>query len=238
MAIGTYPELVTAINDWLLRNGDDIFAARIPNLIALHEATLDKTLRCKLMEAELDIDTVTEDRVLWNAESAVLWDGGSGSSGGAFTVAAGGLTSLPDDFLEGRSLTLLGPGGGELAQFSPEALDAAFIDRSAGRPEAYTFWGNRIRLGPDPDKTYALRLRYYKKVPRLTAAAPVNAFLTAYPDLYMYGALLQAAPTLKDQAAVPLWREAYETAMGLANDAAQRTLVNNTRARRRYGSLS
>lgn len=207
MAIGTYPELVAAINDWLLRNGDDIFAARVPNLIVLNEATLDKTLRSKEMEEEADLVTVA----------------------GVATVA------LPADYIEARSLTI--PGVKDpLDQYSPEALDEEFAEAPQGTPKAFSVWRRRIRLGPVPSSVKTLRLRYYKKIPRLSNDAPVNDILTADPDVYLYGSLLQAAPTLKDQAAVELWKSAYEQAIGLSNEVAQRSLIASAKIRRRYGS--
>ena len=207
MAIGTYPELVTAINDWLLRNGDDIFAARVPNLIALNEATLDKTLRSPEMEEEVDLVTAA----------------------GVATV------DLPSDYIETRSLTIPGVIGA-LDQYSPEALDEAFAEAPQGTPKVYSVWRRKIRLGPTPAAVQTLRLRYFQKVPRLSTDAPTNDVLTAHPDIYLYGSLLQAAPTLKDQGAVELWKSAYEQAIGLANEVAQRSLIASAKIRRRYGS--
>lgn len=208
MAISNYTELVATISDWLLRQGDDIFAARVPNLIALHEATLDKTLRSIEMEAEADLVTAA----------------------GVATV------DIPTDYIEARSLTLPGQKAPPLDQYSPEALDEEFAGETQGIPTAFTVWGRRLRLGKTPADVYPLRFRYYKRVPRLSDDAPENDVLLAHPDIYLYGPLLQAAPTLKDMGAVELWRDAYTTAINLANDNAQRSLVSSAKIRRRYGS--
>ena len=62
---------------------------------------------------------------------------------------------------------------------------------SSGKPYQYAVRDNKLLLDALPDTNYWLDFTYFKRLPKLTEAAPTNDILTYYPRLYFYG--LQAA---------------------------------------------
>ena len=66
------------------------------------------------------------------------------------------------------------------------------------------------------DQAYAITLRHLRKF-ALSDAEPTNPILTDYPDLYLFGALLEAAPFLRDADLLALFQARFETALQEAN---------------------
>jgi hypothetical protein len=100
---------------------------------------------------------------------------------------------LPADFGEAISLSVGDP---------PRRLrfiDPALMARggSAGAPEAWAVDGAVIAFPRPADAACALTLRYLATF-ALSDAAPTNALLSAYPDLYLFAALVEAGPYLRD----------------------------------------
>ncbi len=55
--------------------------------------------------------------------------------------------------------------------------------------------------------------RKFKGITNLSSANTVNSFLTSYPDVYLYGALIEAESYLKDDARIPLWAGMYDSSI-------------------------
>jgi len=70
-----------------------------------------------------------------------------------------------------------------------------------------------IRFGPAPDATYTLDFSYWRKLDALSDSNTTNWMLDDHPDIYLYGALLESAPFLKDDARVPVWERRFEQAL-------------------------
>lgn len=88
---------------------------------------------------------------------------------------------------------------------------AAFAQ--SGRPvfAAVNKNGTEMRLGPIPDQAYVARIEYETKLVGLATTA-TNWLLTDHPDIYLFGALMQAAPFLKDDARIGTWEAKLEKA--------------------------
>jgi|SRR5581483_731499 len=63
--------------------------------------------------------------------------------------------------------------------------------------------GSNFIFGPYPDTNYTVQLVYYNRFPSLSTST--NSVFTTYPGLWLYGALLEAAPYLKDDKRIPIW---------------------------------
>jgi len=100
-----------------------------------------------------------------------------------------------------------------LTMVLPEQL--AVVD-TPGRPSSWAVDGTIMTLNCPVAKETAITLRYRGGF-RLTAAAPVNALLTKYPDLYFYGALLQTAAWARNAESLGLWNEMYNAAVREVN---------------------
>ena len=178
MAISTYSELQTAVANWLER---DEQTARIPEFITLCEARFNRSLRIRAMETlDISVDTVA----------------------GTSTVA------LPTGYVQMRDISLITSPITQLQYVTPEIMNRLNAGSRSGKPETYTIIANNILFGPTPDAVYDISMLYYKTFDALTDVAPTNWVITNAPDVYLYGALLEAEPFLMNDQRVQLWATA------------------------------
>ena len=121
----------------------------------------------------------------------------AGRTGDFITLAEARLNRLMGfSALTARAELEAAPGQAELA--GPEDLrDILALTRPDGTARGHRLQGGRIRLVPPPEAPERLVLDYRAR-PRLSEAAPTNAVLAEHPDLYLFGALSEAAPFLRD----------------------------------------
>lgn len=190
---------------------DDLTAV-IPDFVTLAEADMNQKLRLRAMLTR----------------SATTLDD------------ATGYETLPTDFMQMYRLTL----DDEDIDFAPALQMPGFaLDwRGYGTPLYYTILGNQLQFVPVPSSlTGALQMTYYARVPALSASNTSNVLLAANPALYLYGALLQAAPYLSDDQRVQTWGTLYSQALdGLqaADDAAEFAGPLVIRPRSRAGEMT
>jgi hypothetical protein len=91
-----------------------------------------------------------------------------------------------------------------------------------GRPAAFAVVGTTLYFDVTPDDAYAYTLVVVGGLSALSGGNPTNTVLTSSPDIYLYGALAQAAPYLEHDERVPLWVAAYEKAIVEENIARER----------------
>jgi len=192
MAISTYSELQSAVTNWLRRGDDSDLVTRAPELIALAEAQFNRDLKHRKMEATSDLTL----------------------SASVKTVA------LPTDYIEARALVLQTTPLVVLTYVTPTQLDTNWAAGGSGVPSEYSIIGSNIKVGITPDSGYTLEITYYQKIAALSDSNTTNWLLTSHPDMYLYGALLQAAPYMSDDERVPVWGAFYDRAKeGIENDA-------------------
>lgn len=161
-------------------NRTDLTAV-VPDFISLAEAQIERTLRTRQMIVRATASIDTE------------------------------YSAVPADFLETKSIKLNTSPVTALAFESIDALDqlkaTAYI--AAGKPQYFGIVGGQIRVLPVPDSTYTAELTYYAKLTKLSSTVATNWLLAQAPDVYLYGALMQAAPYLKDDARITVWSSIY-----------------------------
>ncbi len=191
MAINTYATLVSAITEWLAREGDATLIARIPDFITLFEAKVNRELFCPQMEKR---STTTVN---------------TGSNKPEFIT-------LPSGFQTMRRVRLSSVAGKPPLQF----LTAAQVDERrfwhdniTGQPAYYAIVGSEIELFPTPNDNYSLEMVYRANVPALTPSNTGNWLLTLAPDFYLYGALLESAPYIKEDGRIQTWVLGYSNAL-------------------------
>lgn len=192
MPISNYTTLQSEIADWLAR--DDL-TAKIPTLIQLAEAKIGRKLRRKTLRGSLPLDEYAVD-----------------------------LTQLAS-FGELRSLHLTTgmPGhDGPVRIGSPEQLAEIRQTYSLpGVPRWGCVVGDELLLGPTPDQTYSAEATYYEKLqPLADAVTGSNSILIEAPDIYLWGALMMAAPYLEHDERIPTWKTSFDE--GIAELDAQR----------------
>ena len=147
--------------------------------------------------------------------------------------------SLPTDFLQHYSLEL------DAASAQPpmdyigpqEAKVLKAQNRTASTTYYYTVIDGAFEIIPAPGSDLDLRMVYYAKIPALSDSNTTNWLLTKSPDLYLYSALLEASPYLKDDDRVQLWaaaRQQVMDAMNLESERAMRSSIQLTARRRGF----
>jgi hypothetical protein len=166
----------------------------IPDFISLAEAQVERTLRTRQMIVRANA---------------------------SFDAQYG---AVPSDFLETKSLKLTSTNPETPLSFlSIDALDnEASKFTASGKPKFFGVVGGQFRIVPTPDATYTTELTYYAKLTKLSSSVATNWLLTANPDIYLYGALLQAAPYLQDDARIQTWATLYERALNDSQTADDR----------------
>jgi hypothetical protein len=180
-------------------NRDDLTTS-IPSFISLAEAKFNRKLRARQMikRANATIDTQ--------------------------------YFAYPADWLEAKEFILL-TNPITYMQFVTESqandLKTTTIV-SAGKPRYYTIIGTQIEVLATPDTSYAGQLTYYAKIPSLSNTNTSNWLLAYAPDLYLYGALLESAPYLKDDERLAVWGQLYNDSKADIELADERASVSST----------
>jgi hypothetical protein len=97
-----------------------------------------------------------------------------------------------------------------------------------GKPKYYTIVGTQLEVISTPDEEYTGELTYYGKIPALSDSNTSNWLLAYAPDLYLYGALVEATPYLKDDERLGTWSTLYTNSLGDIEVADQRASVSST----------
>jgi hypothetical protein len=196
VSISNYVELQAAVANWLAR--DDL-SGRIPEFITLCEAKLNRVLFVPQMETR----------------STALID---------LNSAEPEFITLPDDFQTMRRIRLSSVTGKPPLEFlSGTQMDEVRYSRDnvTGQPAYFSIVGTEIELLPTPKEAYTLEMTYRALIPPL-ASNTTNWLLTLAPDIYLYGALLEAAPYTKEDERIAVWATGFSTVLDGLNDLGNR----------------
>lgn len=123
------------------------------------------------------------------------------------TIANGSIT-VPSDYLELKFAYINATPTSQLSRMSGAQLYSKWPNRTAqGKPIGIAREGSNFIFGPYPDSSYAVAGIYYAKPTSIATTA--NALYVANPDLYLFAALAEAAPYIKDDPRVQLWEAKY-----------------------------
>ena len=128
------------------------------------------------------------------------------------TIAGREFYTLPDDYIAMRNIKLNTDPKTPLDFLTPEIMDRLNAGSSRGTPKAYTIKGNNIELRPLPDGVYEIEVSYYKHFAALSDSNTTNDMLTHHPDVYLYGALVEAEPYLQNDKRIQVWQGYYDRA--------------------------
>jgi len=188
--IQTYTDLQSAVIEYIARDQDSVFIARVPSFIQLFEAKANRLLFTRQMEQR----------------STALID---------ITTAEPEFIALPADFQSMRRIRLSSVTGKPHLDFkSGTQLDEYrySIGDTQNQPLFFTIFGDEIEVCPQPDQDYTVEMIYRQNIPALSANAS-NWLLTLAPDLYLYGALMETAPYIKEDARLQTWGAGFQTAL-------------------------
>jgi hypothetical protein len=201
--ITDYTTLVAAVTEYLGRDQDTTLIARIPTFVQLSEAKFNRTLFVRQMEER---STALVDTTSTEPE----------------------FISLPSDFQSMRRIRLSSVTGKPRLEFlSGAQIDEFRYSESnvAAQPRYFTIIGSEIELLPTPNDAYTIEMVYRKNVPDL-ATNSTNWLLTLAPDAYLYGALLEASPYLKNDQRIQVWAAGFSNAIDGLNNLGMTSAFN------------
>jgi hypothetical protein len=139
------------------------------------------------------------------------------------TIAADGTLALPgSNYIDLKHAYIVAASTTPLLRQSPKFIYDKYPNRtSVALPRYLAREGGSFIFGPFPDSTYTVGGVYYQNLGPLSTNQTHAAF-TNNPDVYLFGTLLQAVRTLKDDAGVARWEPLYTAALLSANAADQR----------------
>ena len=119
-----------------------------------------------------------------------------------------------------------------------QAAEEKRLYNSSGRPAFFTMIGDEFQIVPAPDSTYDAELTYYAKIPALSGSNTSNWLLTKAPDIYLYGALMEAAPYLDDDARIQVWGGLLEQSMNALQIESDRAKTGSSSIRMRAKAMA
>lgn len=137
------------------------------------------------------------------------------------TVAASGTTvALPAAFSEPIGLWVQETEYERKLRF----LESVQMEmrEDAGQVEYWTINGSNIEFERPTDRALTLRFRYLSQV-ALSDDSPTNDLLTQHPDVYLFGALCEAGPYLRDTEALSIWDARLQKAIVEVNSEESRS---------------
>ena len=163
----------------------DDLSDQLPDFISLNEALFNRVLRIRPME------TIVTDT----------------------TVSGTKAYDLPTGYVQMREIHLDTTPVTSLQYISPEMLYRVWAGSSSGKPDSYSIIGDKIYFGPTPDSAYNYTMTYYKTFDALSDSNTTNLVILNAPDVYLYGALLQAEPFLQNDQRIPVWERGLRQAL-------------------------
>lgn len=127
-------------------------------------------------------------------------------------AAGSAYLNLPFDFKNPVALWMA-DSREALPQLMPQSMPP---DSNPGRPAFWIVDGDRIKFNCAADQNYTLTLRYTQAF-ELSDSNHCNAILTAYPDVYLFGSLVEAASYLADERGMA-WEQRFQSAVQAMNN--------------------
>lgn len=133
-------------------------------------------------------------------------------------TTADNYLTMPDDFLEFKTLRVISPVERDLVEIPAHQIDeardanfqASLPDKSA---RYYVYKGTNVRILPAPTVSHTYEMNYYAKLESLSATNTSNWLLASHPDAYLYNSLVAATPFLGEDERLPIWGQLANSAI-------------------------
>jgi len=166
----------------------DNLTARIPEFITMAEAAVGRDVRVRQMEKRATASISTQ------------------------------YADMPTDFILQRNIQLNAASEQvRLRYLTPEQMDMYYPSEAGGQPKAYSIIGTEFQFKPVPDAAYTIEIAYFARFSTLSADTDSNWLLTNQPGIYLYAALVQAAPYIEDDKQTQLWAALYNAEVQALN---------------------
>lgn len=198
MAISDYSTLKTAVANWLARAD---LTNNIPDFIQLGEKRIWRDLKHPAMIAS---------------------DSDSLSSGSPYASGALALSSYPDLI---SVISLIVTYGGDEIALEPLPMSAMSDESRVTVPRGYVMDADYIYIiGGAGSESF--KLKYW------SSGLPVSdsnaGKIATWPDLYLYAALLESAPFLKEDGRIGTWAQGYQASVDAINRIGEEARFNNS----------
>lgn len=194
MALNTYADLKNKVASYLNRLGATAITDEVPDFIALAEFMTYRKMRLPVQEVVASLP-----------------------------VAANGRINIPQDFLELRDISWLGPKVVPLTRRPWREVEriADTGVEAAGHPRAWARIGQELQVSPIPDVDNTnVRVVYYQSFIVLSDGNQTNYFTDCAPDVLLFGALYEAAIFMKDAEMEERYKKRFEIALSSIQDEA------------------
>ena len=223
MPLDSYAGLVGVIENYLNR-ADLTF--QVPDFIRLGETRLDRRLNLSENETAVILPLsggatpLPDDYRAWRSVTGAGWPRGGQldymSPDQFYGYRRGPWAPYWRDEAGVPHYDGSGPCGFTIVGSVPSSdLDVPLSDWSFGADNPFLLVG--------PGGAGSVRLLYRRGIPPLGNDRPINWLLAKAPDLYLYASLMEAAPYLRDDARITVWRamleEGLRDVMALDRDA-------------------
>jgi hypothetical protein len=118
-------------------------------------------------------------------------------------VCANAAIILPTDYQSMQRVTWRGSVARDLQYVEPEQLIMNYPTGSGGNPQAYTIEGQNMMIQP-ADNVTPIEYAYRQRIGPL--ASSVNWLFQKYPNLYLFGTLVEAQAYAVDPAKGEMWQ--------------------------------
>lgn len=185
-AIVDFASLQTALTSWI---GDNIAAPNYNDFIGLFEKWFDR--RSVLLGGIRQMETST---TLPLASSAL---------------------AIPADYLAWRSVEWAGlTPPRKLRYVHPGDLRTSWITTiQGGTTEFFTIEDGTLTVRPLDTANNNVTLRYWQRLTPLSNSATTNWLITAYPDIYLFGSLVESCAFKEHDDYLTIWRDRRDATM-------------------------
>lgn len=185
-------------------NRDDLDSV-VPDFISLAETQFNRTIRHRKMVERLSL------------------------------TVDGQYVAIPADWLQTIRFQLNTTPVTPLLYVTPEqALEEEQVYSQSQQPLFFTVVGDTFQVVPSPDAEYDAELMYYASVLPLSDSNTSNWLLAENPDLYLYGALIQSAPYLKEDERLNTWAGIYQRLFDDMMLADERARIGSSKLKSRF----
>lgn len=117
---------------------------------------------------------------------------------------ASGVATIPTDYVAMKYAYVDGSPTQPLQMKSAQWIQLNYPERSSsGKPAFMSADAGNFIFGPYPDSGYTIKGIYFKRLTAVSSSA--NALFTNNPDVYLFAALAELEPFLKNDKRIGLW---------------------------------
>lgn len=200
MAIDTYSKLQSEILDTV--NRTDLVA----DITEYSPGTIEGSVKRAIAKAEKRIVRRLKTREFETSTTISM-------------VAGTPTISTPSDHLMTKAMIIQTNPNVVLVSKDMTSLINDFPGTGTNIPSAFSLFGSNAYLRPTPDAAYSVKWFYYYLPTPLSDSNTSNIILTTWPDLLLYGSLIELTAHIEDDNRIQLWKGAFDEAVkDITND--------------------